>query len=414
MKAVCFPLQDTTNFDPFDFGRDDEMVFVGPDRAMVGLGTALTVDPAEADALLAAVPCDDQVDRPGSGVVAHGALPFSPSADQRLIVPRVSVVRETGGRTWATLVADDADPFDHTALDRLLSGDDRTVGQRPAVQIRSAVFRPDPSIYEAAVVLAVQRIAQSDLGKVVLARGVDLELSEPLSCLDVVRRLHHQEPLCAAFSYPVTDGRFLGASPELLVAVAGDRVTCHPLAGTVGLTGQPIDDAASVDELASSPKSANEHRYVVDEIARGLAPWCDDITYAEQPAVVHLRSVAHLGTEMTARLRAPTSVLQLLAALHPTPAVGGVPRAEALTAIAELEPEPRKQWAGPVGWVDAKGNGEWFIGIRSATVSASRLSVHLHAGAGIVAGSEPAAELAETSIKLAPLLEAVAPGALLG
>jgi menaquinone-specific isochorismate synthase len=411
MKAVCFPLPDTTNFDPFDFGCDSELVFVGPDRAMVGLGVALTVNPNEADALLAAIPCDDQVERPGSGVVAHGALPFSPDPDQSLIVPRVSVVRETGGVAWATLVADDADPFDRTLLDRLLVGERRTDSVSPAAQVRSAVFRPDPTIYEAAVALAVQRIAQSDLGKVVLARGVDIELSEPLSCLDTLRRLHRQEPLCAAFSYPVTDGRFLGASPELLVAVAGKHVTCHPLAGTVGLTGQPDHDAASVAELASSPKSANEHRYVVDEIARGLAPWCDDITYAKQPAVVHLRSVAHLGTEMTARLRARASVLQLLAALHPTPAVGGVPRPEALDAIAELEPEPRKQWAGPVGWVDAKGNGEWFIGIRSATVSASRLSVHLHAGAGIVAGSEPAAELAETSIKLAPLLEAVAPGA---
>ena len=150
---------------------------------------------------------------------------------------------------------------------------------------------------------------------------------------------------------------------------------------------------------------------MVDEIAATLAPYCDALDVPDEPALVAFRSVAHLGTRIDGRLVQPTGVLELLAPLHPTPAVGGTPRADALAFIAQHETGQRGYWAGPVGWVGADGDGEWMIGIRSARLHDEGGAVTLRAGAGIVADSEPAAEAAETNVKLATVLEAVVPGA---
>jgi isochorismate synthase len=213
------------------------------------------------------------------------------------------------------------------------------------------------------------------------------------------------------FSTPGPDGIILGASPELLVARHGPAVSCLPLAGTVARGDTARADADAQGRLAGSEKDRAEHRYVVEAVAEALRPLCAEFTVPPQPSLVAFRSVAHLGTRISGRLDAPVDVLQLVDRLHPTPAVGGTPRAEALKVIADGEPDERGYWAGPVGWVDAAGDGEWMIGIRSARLDDDGTVLTVRAGSGIVAGSDPDAEAAETNVKLAAVLDAAVPGA---
>jgi isochorismate synthase len=210
---------------------------------------------------------------------------------------------------------------------------------------------------------------------------------------------------------PVPQGSFFGASPELLVARHGTRVSSHPLAGTVPRGDTARTDADAQRDLAGSAKNRAEHRYVVDAIATALAPFCEELSVPAEPSVVAFRSVAHLGTRIEGRLGRSVGVLELLQQLHPTPAVGGTPRAEALAFIGDHEAGERGHWAGPVGWVGAGGDGEWMIGIRSAELDANGTTLMLRAGGGVVAGSDPGAEAAEANVKLATVLDAVVPGA---
>jgi menaquinone-specific isochorismate synthase len=209
-------------------------------------------------------------------------------------------------------------------------------------------------------------------------------------------------PSCLVFSI---DG-FLGASPELLLRRRGDFVESHPLAGTIPRSGDPTVDEQLAAALLGSDKDRAEHRFVVDDVARVLAPWCTDLDVPDEPSIVPLRNVSHLGTRITGHLRpeAP-SALELASLLHPTPAVGGTPRKEALAWLARNEQLDRGPFAGPVGWVDRHGDGDWMVGIRSARVHGA--TAHLYAGVGVVADSEPAAELAETQLKLQALLAAL-------
>ena len=209
---------------------------------------------------------------------------------------------------------------------------------------------------------------------------------------------------------PVPDGTFFGASPELLVARHEDRVSSHPLAGTVPRGTTARSDADAQSALARSAKSQEEHRYVVDDVAAVLEPICSELSVPAEPSLVAFRSVAHLGTRIEGRLAYPVTVLELVGRLHPTPAVGGTPRAEALAFITGHEVGSRGYWAGPVGWMDSRGQGEWMIAIRSALLEASGTGFTLRAGAGIVAESEPRSEAAEVDVKLATVLDAVIPG----
>jgi isochorismate synthase len=271
----------------------------------------------------------------------------------------------------------------------------------------------DSAGYAAMVADAVAAMAQpgATLRKVVLSRPVEVHLGGALSLSAALRRLRAGEPNCTIFSMPVPDGAFFGASPELLVARHGTRVSSHPLAGTVPRGETARVDADAQRDLAGSTKNRAEHRYVVDAIATALAPFCEELSVPTEPSVVAFRSVAHLGTRIEARLGRPVGALELLASLHPTPAVGGTPRPEALAFIAGHEAGERGHWAGPVGWVGAGGDGEWMIGIRSAQLDADGTTLRLRAGGGVVADSDPDAEAAEANVKLATVLDAVVPGA---
>jgi menaquinone-specific isochorismate synthase len=246
------------------------------------------------------------------------------------------------------------------------------------------------------------------LRKVVLARSVDVEATDPFVVGDILARLHALFPSCMVFS---VEG-FIGASPELLVSRKGSSLRAHPRAGTVARSGDPDTDAKLAAGLLASAKDRWEHLLVIDALDEVLRPLCDELDVPQTPSIVPLRNVSHLGTLITGSLRAtdvvdrsaPTA-LELVSVLNPTPAVGGVPQAKALAVIAALEPVSRGTYAGPVGWVDAAGNGEWAVGLRSARIEGNR--ARMFAGGGIVGDSEPGAELAETQLKLQALLAAV-------
>jgi menaquinone-specific isochorismate synthase len=248
-----------------------------------------------------------------------------------------------------------------------------------------------------AVLAALDEIARGELEKVVLARRVDVEADRPFDSRDVLARLRADQPECYLYA---VDG-MVGASPELLVRRGGTRVESRPMAGTaIGL------DDASLHDLRTSAKDAREHRPVVAAIVEALSPWCERLLVASEPEIARFASVAHLVTPLRGTLRTPApDAVTIALALHPTPAVGGMPREVALAAIHRLEPCDRDRYAGPVGWVDARGDGEWVVALRGAAIDGPRAT--LHAGAGIVAGSVPDDEWRETEAKLEPMLRAL-------
>jgi menaquinone-specific isochorismate synthase len=411
--------------DALEFDGSPTVLFDRPGLTLVGWGTALLVTAAGAAAALAAIPCDDAVGTLGSGPVALGALPFDDTFGGHLVVPRFTMgtSRDADGvtRRWATAVgpADLALP-DTPALFDAVIWQYGTTAQVPPDADVAELETPMTAVGYAAMVadaVAVMTAPGAALRKVVLSRPVEVRLRGELALAAVLRRLRAGEPNCTIFSMPVAEGTFFGASPELLVARHGTRVSSHPLAGTVPRGDTARSDADAQRDLAGSAKNRDEHRYVVDDIAAVLGPFCTELTVPAEPSVVAFRSVAHLGTRLEGHLAGAatgpgsTGVLQLLELLHPTPAVGGTPRAEALDFIAAHEAGARGQWAGPVGWVGADGDGEWMIGIRSAQLDADGAALRLRAGGGIVADSDPEAEAAEADVKLATVLDAVVPGA---
>jgi isochorismate synthase len=405
--------------DALQFDGSPTVLFDRPGLTLVGWGTAALVRAAEAPAALRVIPCDDTVGRAGSGVVALGALPFVDAMDGYLVIPRftMGISRDAEGitRRWATAVGptDAALPGTDELFDAVIwqYGATPEVTDEPMVGALSSSMSSVAYGDMVAAAVSVMRESGATLRKVVLSRPITVELDGPLPLSAVLRRLRAGEPNCTIFSMPVPDGTFFGASPELLVARHGDKVSCHPLAGTVPRGDTARADADAQRGLARSAKSRQEHGYVVDEIATTLGTYCDELSVPDEPSMVAFRSVAHLGTRIEGHLRTPVGVLELLERLHPTPAVGGTPRAEALDFIARHEADRRDYWAGPVGWVAADGDGEWMIGIRSARLDADGATVTLRAGAGVVADSDPEAEAAETNVKLSTVLEAVVPGA---
>jgi menaquinone-specific isochorismate synthase len=410
--------------DALEFDGSPTVLFDRPGLTLVGWGTALLVPAAEAGAALAAIPCDDAVGTLGSGPVALGALPFTGAFEGSLVVPRFTMgtSRDADGltRRWATAVgpADVALPSTSELFDAVIWQYGTTPPPEPAdaagtTAVAGLTTPMTAAGFAAMVSDAVGVMAESGavLRKVVLSRPVEVRLQGTLALAAVLRRLRAAEPTCTIFSMPVPDGSFFGASPELLVARHGTRVSAHPLAGTVPRGDTARADADAQRDLAASAKNRAEHRYVVDAIAAALRPYCEELAVPAEPSVVAFRSVAHLGTRINGQLARPVGVLELLEQLHPTPAVGGTPRAEALAFITAHEAGERGHWAGPVGWVGAKGDGEWMIGIRSAQLNVDGSTLAVRAGGGIVADSDPEAEAVEADVKLATVLDAVVPGA---
>jgi menaquinone-specific isochorismate synthase len=382
--------------DLLEFAGDDGLLWEHEGAGFAGRGVALRIhlprghaDVARVAEALAAFERDDEVGVPGCGPVAIGALPFEPGTPCSLVVPETIVGRRPDGSAWMTTIGPGATPRPATPAAR-------------SPWSFSLVSSQPHDEWCAEVERAVDAIKTGAMRKVVLAREVVVEAGSPLVTVDILRRLRALHPSCMVFS---VEG-FVGASPELLVSRDGDVVRSHPLAGTVPRSGDPAADDRLAAGLLASAKDRREHAFVVDAVAGLLRPLCTTLDVPDTPSIVPLRNVSHLGTAIAGRLAAPApSALELALRLHPTPAVGGTPTEAALCFLASAEGRPRGRYAGPVGWVDADGNGAWAIGIRSAELSGNR--ARMLAGVGVVEGSDPEAELAETQLKLQALLAAV-------
>ncbi len=387
--------------------QPDVLAWVHHGAGLAGWGEAVRVTlPAGEDRFTAgekwlrsvfdATDIDDQVRVRGSGPIAFGSFTFDASSDgSALIVPRTVLGRDGRGHAWLTTVSEPGEP---AAVDSPFRAPEPPTGIR-----WSEGSLPGPR-WERAVADAVAAIRTGSLRKVVLARDVFATAAEPIDARVVLRRLADRYPGCFTFA---CDG-LVGATPELLVRRDGRQVSALVLGGTAPRSGDPAQDETLGAALLASAKNTEEHAYAVASIRDGLGPLCDTLEVEPRPSLLKLPNLQHLGTHIRGTLTdngTPKSVLALAAAVHPPAAVCGTPTAAALELIRELEHMDRERYAGPVGWVDAEGNGEWGIALRCAHLSAR--TARLFAGCGIVAGSEPAAELAETLVKLQPMRDAL-------
>lgn len=369
-------------------GEAARLEFRGPDRIR---------DAAAAwKRISAASTVRDEVGRSGSGLVAFGAFAFADDSAcaSVLIVPRV-VVGRRDGVSWVTRIAvtgEDAPP-DAVAASPL--------GPEFRVVLQPGALGPDG--YRDAVATAISRILAGGVDKVVLARDLTGRLPEGGDVRRVLTDL--------AVSYPDTwtfavDG-LIGSSPETLVRVNAGTVTARVLAGSAGRGADAAADSAASLALATSTKDLDEHRFAVESVLGALRPHVRGVAASELPFTLKLPNLWHLASDVEGALTDGSTALDLTAALHPTAAVAGTPREAALALIAELEPLDRCRYGGPVGWVDADGNGKWAIALRAAEVRADG-TITAFAGAGIVAESDPDRELAETKLKFRPVVEAFA------
>lgn len=323
-------------------------------------------------------------------------------------------------RSGAASIIVGALPFDLTTAAALHAPRSLTVTDRlpdwPRVsppQAHTCRATPDPTEHRTRVIEALRRLRLpgGELQKVVLARALRLAADTPWDARSVLARLVAADP--AAHPYLVdlspAGGHYagmtlLGASPELLVDRCGDRVRCAPFAGSAPRSTDPDTDRANATALADSAKNRHEHRLVVDLMGDALSPLCADLRIADEPELHRTDALWHLGTPITGRLRqSSTTALDLALALHPTPAVGGVPTETAVELITELEGD-RGFYAGAVGWCDDHGDGRWVVAIRGATLSADRRTAIAHSGGGIVAESDPDEEVDETTTKFRTIL----------
>lgn len=286
--------------------------------------------------------------------------------------------------------------------------------QLPPVRITQTV--PDPDEHRSRIGAALKRLRDpaGGLHKVVLARALRMVADGPLDARTLVDCLVAADPAANAYLVDLTaagggysGAALVGASPELLVARHGDQVICRPFAGSAPRMTDPEADAASGAALAASEKNRHEHQLVVDAMREALEPLCADLEIAHEPQLSKTAAVWHLWTPIKGQLRErSTTALDLAVALHPTPAVGGVPAAAAAELIDELEGD-RGFYAGAVGWCDQRGDGRWVVTIRCAQLSADRRTVDAHSGGGIVAESDPDDEVAETTTKFNTILAAL-------
>lgn len=323
--------------------------------------------------------------RTGAASVVLGALPFDLDAPAALHRPRT--VRHTAGLpAWP-----DATP--------------------PAILHRDTL--PPGPVHRQRVAEAVRRLRapESPLDKVVLARALNLHADGPWDARAVLRRLAGADPAATVYLAELSpagpdyaDRLLVGASPELLVARDGATVVCQPFAGSAPRSVDPEVDARNAAALAASAKNRHEHALVVDVMRAALDPLCVELEIAAEPELHGTDALWHLSTPIRGRLRtAETTALDLALALHPTPAVGGVPADLAAELITELEGD-RGFYAGAVGWCDDRGDGRWVVSIRCAVLAADRRSALAHAGGGIVAESDPDDEVDETTTKFRTIL----------
>jgi menaquinone-specific isochorismate synthase len=343
----------------------------------------------------------DEVGVPGCGPVAFGSFTFDPASDGSVLVVPARVLGRSAGRCWLTTIGDQG-----AALAP-------SIPAAAPAEVRWHDGSLTAPKWQRAVSAAVARIGAGDLSKAVLARDLYAAASDDIDVRVLLARLAARYPDCWTFSC----AGLVGATPELYIRRMGPDVRSLVLAGTTPRGGSGAEDEALGAALLASAKDVEEHRYAVADVRAALAPLCARLDIDDRPWLLRLANLQHLATGVTGRLaelQPPAaaaalgehaSALALAAALHPTAAVCGTPAGAAMELIRELERMDRGRYAGPVGWVDARGNGEWGIALRCAELDGPR--ARLFAGCGIVADSDPVAELAETQVKFRPMQDAL-------
>jgi menaquinone-specific isochorismate synthase len=380
---------------------------------LVGWGQSLRITPGpgpdrmaraadELTAWWAGADVEDPLGLPGTGPVAFGSFTFDPRTDGSVLTVPAFVLGRRRGRAWLTVTGPAGTPLPDLSAVQALPTHGR---------VRYAGSSLSEVAWLEAVADAVHRLSgpatgqagQWDrLAKVVLARDLHVWSDQPLDGRTLAHRLAARFPTCWTFAV----AGLVGATPELLIRRTHAEVTSLVLAGSAPRGADAAADERLGAGLLASRKDRAEHDFAVESLRERLAPRCADLHVDDEPHLLQLANVQHLATEVHGHLRAPAAnALALAGDLHPTAAVCGTPTAAALDAIRELEHLDRGRYAGPVGWVDARGDGEWGIALRCAEVTGAR--ARLFAGAGIVAASRPEAELEETRIKLRAMQSAL-------
>ena len=413
----------------------DVVAWLREGDGLIGWGRAAVLQARGADrfataeawweGLRAGAEVDDDIRLPGTGLVAFGSFAFSDASgdDSVLVVPRVLIGRRDGV-AWVTQVVREGEPWPAGHPSQLLARTNPALGRLdPVVEHRGTVPADE---WPGVITRAIDRITTGEVDKVVLARDVQVRHRDG----DVVRVAPVLERLSTRYAATWTfavDG-LLGATPEMLVRLQGGRARSRVLAGTMrrdrgevspipeapqaGTPGGPAQEGGAhpVDprlRLLTSGKDLEEHAYAVRSVSEALTPHCTDLRVPEAPYVLELPDVYHLCSDITGTMASGASSLRLAAALHPSAAVCGTPTAVAARVIDELEGMDRGRYAGPVGWMDGSGDGDWGIALRCGELAPDRHSLRIFAGGGIVAASDPEAELAETEVKLTAMRHAL-------
>ena len=407
------------DFDPFDFARTgaalvDRAVALstpGGDRR-VGLGTAWHASasgPQRFAELSAAI--EGLHNAAVTLFVGYSFLdeiqPGGVWADYdaaEVFLPRIAIERVDGATSLTVAIPPTEDP--QPTLDLLASMQQPEWRAVEDFGDHTMESHPPVSDWARLVETAVKAIRAEEFEKVVLARSVSVASSEPVAILRVFRQLVERYPQCFNFAWKSGRGVFMGASPELLVEIEDGQFRSNPLAGSASRGEGEDDDERIGMALMASAKDQEEHRLVVDDMVERLSGTVEDLNVPTHPSLKKMATVQHLSTVIEGRVRDGTGALDVVASLHPTPAVGGVPRSQAVDHIAMMEGLDRGWYSGGVGWLTPSGDGEVAIALRCGLINGSTTT--LFAGAGIVADSDPGAEVLETRLKLRPLLDLVA------
>ena len=341
---------------------------------------------------------ENNVHGSGTGPILFTSFSFDENESSELVVPQVIVGRKAG-KSWITWIGDGPQPKLHEVKD---------VHEKPSnPTLTYAQGGLSDSEWMNRVNLALGKIKSGELEKIVLARDMVVTSDKGIDIQALMRSLESEYPSTWVFLVR----NLLGATPELLVRLSKSLVTSRVLAGTIRKTGDESRDLALAGSLAKSSKDLEEHEYAVRSVADALAPYCSSTNVPDSPFVLHLANVMHLATDVTGVVNesaSHTDIFTLIEALHPSAAVCGTPTAQAKVIINELEEMSRGRYAGPVGWIDARGDGEVGIALRCGMIDESQHQVRIFAGCGIVADSIPEDELAESQAKLIPMRTALA------
>lgn len=373
-------------------------------HGLVGLGHALTLTfrgPdrfSEASAawkeLARTARIDNPVNEPGSGLVCFGTFSFSDESRETsvLIIPRV-VIGRNASKSWRTDISLDGEKTPSPSSVRSKPSHFEALSWSPGLLGEEGYLRE--------VTRAIDAVRDGVADKVVLARDLVAHAPGMRDWRKALTRLADAYPDCNTFA---VDG-LVGSTPETLAVVHGGRLSIRVLAGSTARGENPAADRTQAHELATSSKDNDEHRYAVTSVVASLEPLTAHVVADEQPFTLKLANVWHLATDIEATLPADVTSLDVVSAVHPSAAVAGSPTPQALALIAQAEPFDRGRYAGPVGWMDASGDGEWSIALRCAQWSPEG-TITAYAGAGIVADSDPESELLETRLKFKPVLGA--------